>query len=229
MDLSAELPPFSIWGADAAGLGGYLDWLEKRGVKELVWTAEPEGVKEIELAMAGRALSLTAVLPNMSLYARDAMDAGPTGAVLKRFKALGPMSLAALGLRLLPAIPALAEKRFSAGILLLVDAEFLRLKALPVKRVALHNSAVDMALALGCRELLTDFASWTRARGVEGAAVTCNAWVWDRRAKEWGVPPARLEIRPVDPRAPAFSAWNEHRPTTVEDRLAAWKKRAAAP
>jgi len=223
VELTAELPPFFVWDAELAGLGAYLDWLERRGVKELLWTPEPAGFREVEEAMAGRGLSLTAVLPNMSLYARDAMDAGPTGAVLKRFKALGPLSLAELGLRLLPRTPALLEKRFAAGIMLLADAEFLRLKSLPIGRVALHNSAVDMALALGCRELLTEFADWARARSVEGVVLTCNAWLWDQRMKEWGGPSPGIEVRPTGP-----GMWSEYRPVTPEARLAAWKKRAAS-
>ena len=223
MDLSAELPPASVWEADPAGLSGYLDWLEARGVSELAWTPEPAGLRAVSEAMKGRALTLTAVLPNMSLYARDAMDAGPTGAVLKRFKALGPLSLAKLGLRLLPRTPALLEKRFAAGILLLADAEFLRLTGLPVRRVALHSSAVDMALALGCRELLTGFAGWARARGVEGLALTSNPWLWERRANDWGGAPGGIAVRPVSASA---GAWTEYRPETPEARLAAWKKRA---
>lgn len=216
MGLSAELPAASVWDADPAGLTGYLESLEKSGVSELLWTPEPAGLAAVKRALAGRNFTVTAVLPNMSLYARDAMDAGPTGAVLKRFKALGPVSLAKLGFRLLPRTPALLEKRFSAGILLLVDAEFQRLGALPVTRVALHNSAVDMALAFGCRELTDEFVSWARARGVDAAVLTSNPVLWAERAKGWG---AVLQ-------APAKLTWADYRPSTPEARLAAWKKRA---
>lgn len=224
MELSAKLPAAAVWRDDAAGLAGYLDWLERRGVKGILWTPEPEGAADVERALAGRSLALTVVLPNMSLYARDAMDAGPTGAVLKRFKALSPAGLVRLGLRLLPRTPALLEKRFAAGIMLLVDAEFLRLSALPIARVALHNSAVDMALALGCEELLTEFADWARARGVAGSALTSNPWLWDRRAKEWGGVPSGLEVRPLgaDP-----VGWDAYRPRTPEGRMAAWRSRAS--
>jgi len=224
VELSARLPSAAVWQADPAGLGGFLDWLEGRGVTEILWTPEPAGLSDAAKALENRNLSLTVILPNMSLYARDAMDAGPTGAVLKRFQALGPVSLTKLGLRLAPRVPALLEKRFAAGILLLADAEFLRLSGLPVRRVALHNSAVDMALALGCRELFTEFSDWTRARGVAAVALTSNPWLWDRRLKEWGGL-GGLEVLPA---ASGAGAWDEYRPKTPEDRLVAWKKRAAA-
>lgn len=214
MELSARLPPMSVWG-DEPGLRGYLDWLEKKGIEELVWTPEPAALSLVGRALNGRSFVLAAVLPNMSLYARDAMDAGPTGAVLKRFRALGPLELAKMGLRLLPRTPALLEKRFSAGILLLADAEFLRLKNLPVRRVLLHNSAADMALALGCRELFSEFASWARSRGVDGSVLTSNPWMWK-------APPDGLALR----EAGAGMGWDDHRPETPAVRLAAWKRRA---
>lgn len=214
MELSARLPPMSVW-ADEPGLRAYLNWLEEKGVKELVWTPEPGALRLVDQALNGRPFTLAVVLPNMSLYARDAMDAGPTGAVLKRFRALGPAGLVQLGLRLLPQTPALLEKRFSAGIMLLADAEFLRLKNLPVERVLLHNSAADMALALGNRELFAEFASWARARGVDGSVLTSNRWMWDGA-------PEGLALR----EAGAGTGWDDYRPQTPAARLDAWKRRA---
>jgi hypothetical protein len=123
----------------------------------------------------------------MSLYARDAMDSGPTGAVLKRFKALSPVRFAALGFHLLPRVPALLGKRFSAGALLLAEAEFLRLTELPVAKVALHSSVVDMAAAFGCREMFDEFRGWARGRGVEGLFMTNNLGLWAARTGEWGM------------------------------------------
>ncbi len=223
MELSARLPPMSVW-ADEPGLRAYLNWLEEKGIKELVWTPEPAALRLVDAALNGRPFTLTVVLPNMSLYARDAMDAGPTGAVLKRFAALGPVELVRLGLRLVPRTPALLEKRFSAGILLLADAEFLRLKNLPVERVLLHNSAADMALALGCRELFSEFAAWTRARGVDASVLSSNPWMWDKRAGEWGGAPSGLALRAAD----GGAGWEAYRPVTPGQRLADWKKRALA-
>lgn len=216
MELSARLPPMSVW-ADEPGLRAYLNWLEEKGVKELVWTPEPAALSLVERALNGRPFTLAVVLPNMSLYARDAMDAGPTGAVLKRFRALGPVGLIQLGLRLLPQTPALLEKRFSAGIMLLADAEFLRLKNLPVERVLLHNSAADMALALGNRELFAAFASWARSRGVDGSVLTSNLWMWDGT-------PSGLALR----ESSGGLSWEDYRPETPGQRLAVWKKRAQA-
>ena len=123
----------------------------------------------------------------MSVYARDAMDSGPTGAVLKRFKALSPALFAQLAFRLLPRAPALLEKRFSAGAMLLAEAEFLRLTALPVAKVVLHNSVVDMALAFGCREMFDEFRGWARGRGVEGLFMTNNLGLWASRMTDWGM------------------------------------------
>ena len=189
MELIGEIPPAHAWDdlGFPAGLDGFLDRLEKRGARELLWTPEPAVLEAVASALRGRAFNLTAVLPNMSLYARDAMDAGPTGAVLKRFKALPPARLAELALRLLPRAPALLGKRFSAGAMLLAEAELLRLTALPVTRVVLHNSVVDMALAFGCREMLDQFRGWARGRGVEGLYMTNNLGLWASRTEEWGL------------------------------------------
>ena len=189
MDLIGEIPPAHVWEAAGfpGGLNDYFDWLEKQGVRELLWTPEPSGLEAVASALSGRELELAVVLPNMSLYARDAMDSGPTGAVLKRFKALSPVRFAGLALRLLPRVPALLEKRFSAGALLLADAEFLRLTELPVAKVVLHNSVVDMALAYGCRELFDDFRGWARGRDVEGVFMTNNLGLWASRMREWGL------------------------------------------
>ena len=188
MDLIGEIPPGHVWEALGfpAGLDAYLDWLEQKGVREVLWTPEPSGLEAVAGALRGRAIKLTPVLPNMSLYARDAMASGPTGAVLKRFKALSPLRFAGLALRLLPRAPALLGKRFSAGALLLADAELLRLTALPVSTVVLHNSVVDMALAFACRELFDEFRAWARGRGVEGLFMTNNLGLWASRMKEWG-------------------------------------------
>ena len=188
MDLIGEIPPAHVWEALGfpAGLNAYLDWLEKRGARELLWTPESAGLAAAS-ALSGRTFTLAAVLPNMSVYARDAMDAGPTGAVLKRFKALSPGRLARLAFRLLPRARALLEKRFSAGVMLLVEAEFLRLTELPVTKVVLHNSVADMALAFGCREMFDKFLGWTRGRGVEGLFMTNNMGLWASRTKEWGM------------------------------------------
>lgn len=189
MELIGDIPPGHVWQAVGfpAGLNAYLDWLERQGARELLWTPEPSGLAAVAAALSGRALKLAAVLPNMSLYARDAMDSGPMGAALKRFKALSPIRFALLGLRLLPRAPALLEKRFSAGVLLLAEAEFLRLTALPVTMVVLHNSVVDMALAFGCREMFEEFRGWARGRGVGGLLMTNNLGVWAQRMKEWGI------------------------------------------
>jgi hypothetical protein len=215
--LTAELPAVADWHAEPAALSAYLDWLEKRGATDLVWTPEPAALPGVRKALAGRAFSLAVVLPNMSLYARDAMDAGPTGAVLKRFRALGPAGLTRLGLRLLPRVPGLLEKRFAAGILLLADAEFLSLSGLPVKRVLLHNSAADMALAFGCAELFSEFEAWARGRGVACGVLTSNLPLWNRRG-----------ISAIATEPAASLSWRDFRPRTPEDRLAAWKKRAGA-
>lgn len=189
MELIGEIPPAHAWeGLGFPGeLGGYLDWLEKNGAGELLWTPEPASLPAVAAALRGRRAPLSVVLPNMSLYARDAMDAGPTGAVLKRFRALPLPALARLGLRLLPRAPALLQKRFSAGALLLAEAELARLTALPVGRVVLHSSVVDMALAFGCREMFDLFLEWSRARGVDGAFMTHNLGLWEGRTDAWGL------------------------------------------
>lgn len=223
MELSVELPPSGAWpglGLPAA-LPEYLAWAEGRGARRLEWSPEPATAAAVAAALRGRALAPAAVLPNMALYARDAMDAGPSGAVLKRLRALGPVEFARLSLRLLPRVSSLLEKRFAAGILLLADAEWLRLGADAPRAVVLHNSPVDLALALGCRELFDEFASWARARGVAAEVETSNPALWERRAAEWGLSglPVRLPSRP-------FLRWTEWRPSTPESRLAAWAVRA---
>jgi hypothetical protein len=189
LDLIGEIPPSHAWEALGfpAGLNAYLDWLEKRGARELLWTPEPSALAAVTSALSGRGFALTAVLPNMSLYARDALDSGPVGAVLKRLKALSPVRFLELGFRLLPRAPALLGKRFSAGALLLAEAEFMRLAALPVTKVVLHNSVVDMAAAFGCREMFDEFLAWARGRGVEGLFMTNNLGLWASRTKEWGM------------------------------------------
>jgi hypothetical protein len=189
VDLIGEIPPAHVWEniGFPAGLAAYLDWLEKQGARELLWTPEPAALEAVVSATRGRAFKLIAVLPNMSVYARDAMDAGPTGAVLKRFKALSPFRFAELGLRLLPRTFSLLGKRFSAGAILLAEAEFLRLTALPVTKVVLHNSVVDMALAFGCREMFEEFRGWARGRGVEGLFMTNNLGLWEYRTGAWGM------------------------------------------
>lgn len=267
MELIGEIPPAHIW--DSLGfpgeLGGYLDWLEKNGAGELLWTPEPARLAAVAAALSGRRASLSVVLPNMALYARDAMDAGPTGAVLKRFKALFPVGLARLGLRLLPRIPALLEKRFSAGALLLAEAELMRLTALPVRRVVLHSSVVDMALAFGCREMFDLFLAWARERGVDGAFMTHNLGLWQGRMEQWGLsdltvftPVNRAGYLALPDRETVLAycrahpdsvwatetgdeedleglgvtraviPWGAYRPRTIESRLEAWRKRAAA-
>lgn len=262
-----EIPPAYVWDALGlpAGLDGYLDWLEKQGARELLWTPEPAVLEAVRSALSGRAFTLTAVLPNMSLYARDAMDSGPTGAVLKRFKALSPIRFVELGFRLLPRTPALLEKRFSAGAMLLAEAEFLRLTELPVNKIVLHNSVTDMALAFGCREMFEEFGAWARGRGVEGLFMTNNLGLLAQRAKEWGMEdlvavtpinakgylmqpdrasveeyckthPGRVWATETDAGAQldglgiarSVISWRVYRPTMVEERLAAWKKRAGS-
>ncbi len=199
MELIGELPPVHVWKKTSfhGDLNLYLDWLEKQGVREILWTPEPAGFEAASLALRGRPFRLTAVLPNMSLYARDAMDRGPTGAVLKRFAALAPVQIFRLGLRLLPRAPALIEKRFSAGIMLLIEAEFLRLRKFPVDKVVLHNSLVDLALAFGCRELFEEFLIWTRGRGVEGLFMTNNLGFFASRTKQWNMN-ALVAVTPVN-------------------------------
>lgn len=189
MELIGEIPPAHVWDSLGfpAGLNAYLDWLKTQGARELLWAPEPSGLAALGPVLSGRPFTLTAVLPNMSMYARDAMDLGPMGAVLKRLKALSPARLVELGLRLLPRTPALLEKRFSAGAMLLAETEFLRLTALPVAKVALHNSIADMAAAFGCREMFEEFQAWARGRGVEGLFMTNNLGLWAQRAKEWGM------------------------------------------
>jgi hypothetical protein len=204
--ITGELPPIQDWPAE---LGTYLDWLESRGVRELLWSPEPAVLDEVAAALKGRKLALIPVLPNMPLYARDAMDSGPTGAVLKRLKVLGPLGAVGLGLRLLPKVLALFERRYAAGVLLLVEAERLRLGHLPVARVALHASAVDLALALGCRELFAEFS---------GRFMTNNPEFWARRMKEWDIQSLELETLVL--------SWKEWLPTTPRERLDAWKRRA---
>ena len=189
MDLIGEIPPAHAWEklGLASSLTAYLDCLEKQGARELLWSPEPAKLEAVAAAIAGRGFELTVVLPNMALYAQDTQDSGPVGAVLKRFKALPPLRFLELGLRLLPRTPAVLQKRFSAGILVLLEAEFLRLTSLPIARVVLHNSVVDMALAFGCREMFDEFRGWSRGRGVEGLVMTNNLGLWASRTKEWGL------------------------------------------
>lgn len=218
--MTGEIPPVAAWEALGfpAALPAYLDWLESRGARELLWTPEPAAMDAVAGACGGRAFRLTVVLPNMSLYARDAMDAGPTGAVLKRLRALGPLSFVSLGLRLTTRVPALLEKRFSAGTLLLADAEYLRLGGLPVTRAALHGSATDLALALGGREVFDEFRAWAKKRGVTPLVATYNRAAWDARAAGWGLSDLAVLEAPI--------SWSEFRPTTAAQRLDAWKSRA---
>lgn len=211
MELIAELPPPAAWKELGLPerLGEYLDWAKGAGAKGLLWPSDPAQAGPLAEALRASGLPLTVVLPNMPLYARDAMDAGPTGAVLRRLRALGPAGFVRLGLRLLPRLPALARKRFAAGILLLADAEYLRGGPKPA-RAALHASAVDLSLALGSREVLAEFEAWGRARGVETAFLTSNPERWkDLRA-------LRAEILP----------WTAYSPSSPDGRLNLWKARA---
>lgn len=211
MGLIAELPPAHAWKElnFPEKLGDYLDWAKREGATGLLWPSDPAQAGPLKEALAGRDLPVTVVLPNMPLYARDAMDAGPTGAVLKRLKALGPVSFVRLGLRLLPRLPALASKRFEAGIMLLADAEYLRGGPVPA-RAALHASAVDLALALGARDLLAEFEAWGKARGVPVVFLTSNPG----RAK--GLAGLGADVLP----------WTGFSPSSPDGRLRAWKARA---
>lgn len=211
MDLIAELPPAHAWKELnlPERLGDYLDWAKGAGAAGLLWPSDPAQSGPLAEALRGRDLPVTVVLPNMPLYARDAMDAGPTGAVLKRLKALGPVSFLKLGLRLLPRLPALAGKRFEAGIMLLADAEYLRGGPVPV-RAALHASAVDLALALGARSLLAEFEAWGRSRGIATVFLTSNPERWK------GLPGLGARVLP----------WTGFSPSSPDGRLRAWKARA---
>ncbi|UPT73855.1 MAG: hypothetical protein M0D55_18745 [Elusimicrobiota bacterium] len=117
MGLIAELPPAHAWKelGFPDKLGSYLDWAEGAGAKGLLWPSDPAQAGALESALRGRNLPLTVVLPNMPLYARDAMDAGPTGAVLKRFRRLSPLAFVKLGLRLLPRAPDLLQSASPPG------------------------------------------------------------------------------------------------------------------
>ena len=192
-------------------LGAYLDWAQESGATGLLWPSDPAQAGPLAEALVGRDLPVTVVLPNMPLYARDAMDAGPTGAVLKRLKALGPVAFVKLGLRLLPRLPALASKRFEAGIMLLADAEYLR-GGRPPARAALHASAVDLALALGARKLLAEFEAWGKSRGVTTAFLTSNPERWK------DLPGLGARVLP----------WTGFAPSSPDGRLRAWKARADA-
>ncbi len=211
MGLIAELPPPAAWKELnlPERLGEYLDWAKSEGAEGLLWPSDPAQAGALAAALRGRELPVTVVLPNMPLYARDAMDAGPTGAVLKRLAALGPIALVRLGLRLLPRLPALAQKRFAAGILLLADAEYLRAGPVPA-RAALHASAVDLAMALGATELLAEFEAWGRARGIGTVLLTANPSRWKN--------PRPLGAEPLP--------WTSWVPSSPAGRLNLWKARA---
>lgn len=211
MDLIAELPPPAAWKELnlPERLGEYLDWAKSEGATGLLWPPDPAQAGALAAALRGRELPVVAVLPNMPLYARDAMDAGPTGAVLRRLAGLGPLALLRLGVRLLPRLPGLLQKRFAAGILLLADAEYLRTG--PVyARAALHASAVDLAMALRTTELFSEFEAWGRTRGIPTVLLTSNPARW-------------ANPRPLGAELLPWSAWV---PSSPAGRLDLWKARA---
>lgn len=211
MELIAELPPAHAWKELnlPERLGDYLDWAKGAGAKGLLWPSDQSQAHALREALRGRDLPVTVVLPNMPLYARDAMDAGPTGAVLKRLRRLSPLAFVKLGLRLLPRVPALLEKRFAAGIMLLVDSEHLAGGPRPA-RAALHPSAFDLAMALGAPELTAEFRDWGRARGIDAVFLTSN--------------PGRWEVSGI--LGAGVLPWTDFAPSSPDGRLRAWKARA---
>ncbi|MBI3299986.1 MAG: hypothetical protein HYZ75_17615 [Elusimicrobia bacterium] len=190
MDLLGELPSEARRRGRTAEFERYLAWLDGMGVNTLLWVPEPAKGGEPRPWLESRPLA--AILPNLPLYARDVMDRGPAGAVLKRLLALSPFKFPSLAGASLGWTPGLLSRSFAQGIMLLVELEYQGISRLDVREAVLHSSAVDMALAFGAKELFPLFERWAERRGLKPVFLTYNLGLLTSSVDRWGFDPRGL-------------------------------------
>ncbi len=95
------------------------------------------------------------IVPNIDQLVRESTDLGPIGALLNRILHLNIFQMMILMWYQLPYSLNIISRDFAAGLILLIDAELLRLHR--PQNIVLNAKMTDLALALGNQKLFSQF------------------------------------------------------------------------
>lgn len=129
------------------------------------------------------------IIPNVMGYVREATEYGLAGAGLRRLLRVGVGGFVRAGMAGALRARRVLHKDFASMLAILYELEMGEFQKFHPPVVFLHHQMTDLALAMGNRRLLLEFAGVMRSRfGAEPGLCTSNFVRLAERLVEWDVP-----------------------------------------
>lgn len=113
-------------------------------------------------------------VPNMAAFVRDVTEYGNIGAIMRRAIKLSIPSIIKMAWWNKFNVLKLIKKDFAAGVSILVQMEILQILKYQPRLIALTDQVSDLAVALGNRQILTQYMNISKQVGMPPCIVTNN-------------------------------------------------------